>query len=70
MIKYFIPISTVDFFSIEKDFIKQQNDKVLISSMTQIDSHEFIKKHNTDEVIRSIQIKGTVLILRKFKLQI
>lgn len=70
IIKYFILLSVKDFFSIENVFIMQQKESVLISKATQIEIHEFIKKHKIDDISRNINTKGEIVILSKFKLQI
>lgn len=70
MMKYFILLSVFIFFSVEKLFIIQQKANVFISSIIQIETQEFIKKHIIDETNNTADIIGTEDILFLFKLQI
>ena len=72
IIKYFIIISFVILFSWGVPRIAiEQKAMVLISNKIQMDTHEFIKKHLTDD--DSIIISIIILVLKwfsHFKLQI
>jgi len=63
IMKYFILISVIFFFSFSKVFMRAQNERVFISSITQMEIHEFITRHIPLEIIKIIIMNGAVFIL-------
>jgi hypothetical protein len=58
IIKYFILISVIFFLSVLKLFIIEQNDRVFISNIIQINSQEFTNIHKIGEMIRTVRRNG------------
>jgi len=70
IIKYFIILSFIFFFLFKEEVTEtEQKAKVFNSSRIQIETHEFLNRHNIEDAIRAIMINKLVLIFY-FKLQI